>query len=293
MVACIASQVRASSPVICTASPIGGGIAEEAHEAHGEVARMRQRPEGLAVAVHDHPPPVEHPLGHGEVRGAEGGGHPSRAIGVRGPDDSVGEARRSRLLLERPLALDLVPRIIPIWIREGRRLRDHVMHGRLAVGRGRADEYELGASGRGKGGCPPRYGRGYRRRSRPPRRSARRLRTRATAASSRTSAPSDATPAGRPSGWLPLLRCQTSMPFARARSVQSRERLPVPPMNNTFMLPPEWRKSGFRRPALALEEQGEAGGAVLEALRAPRRPAHRLPRLSRARPRRPWWPSRP
>ena len=41
----------------------GGGIAQEADEAHREVAGMRQRPERLAVAVDDDPPPVQHALG--------------------------------------------------------------------------------------------------------------------------------------------------------------------------------------------------------------------------------------
>ena len=41
------------------------------------------------------------------------------------------------------LAGDLVARVLPVGVRERRRLRDHRVHGRLLIRRGRADEHQL------------------------------------------------------------------------------------------------------------------------------------------------------
>ena len=115
-------------------------VAEKAHEAHGEIPVVRDRPKARAVAVDDD---LLARLHAGDMGVTAFENDAGLVVGVRGTDDRVGELLLCPGGLKEFLAGDLVARILPVRIAERRLLGDGHRGGRRLVGRGGADENEL------------------------------------------------------------------------------------------------------------------------------------------------------
>lgn len=129
----------------------GAGVAKEAHESDGKVAVVCHHPKGGAVAMADDRLALAHAVHHRIVLSTDGRGNPRGAIGVRGAHDGDGKALLAVCLHQAILAGDLVARVLPVGVDEGRRFGDDIMVRRLLVGAGGADVHVL-ANAPGKGG---------------------------------------------------------------------------------------------------------------------------------------------
>jgi hypothetical protein len=119
--------------------------AEEPGEADGEVAGVREGPQGRAVAVDDHGLAGAHALDDGP---AAVEGQQRLVVGVGGAHDRGGEAVLAVGGGEDLLTLDLVARVLPERVAQRRGLGDRQVRGRGLVGRRGGDEQVLAASSR-------------------------------------------------------------------------------------------------------------------------------------------------
>ncbi len=114
-------------------------IAEQRHEALGEVGVVGQRPQRAAVAVHDHLAALAHPLDHGPAALERQG---CVIVGVARPHDGDRKALVAIGPDEQVLASDLVPRILPIRIAQRGRFQDRNPQRRLLI-RGRGTDEDV------------------------------------------------------------------------------------------------------------------------------------------------------
>jgi hypothetical protein len=120
-------------------------MAEQPDEGLGEVDVVGERPQRGAVAVHDDVLAAAHAL---DDRPAAVEGQVHAVVRVRGAHDRRREALPAVRADQELLAGDLVLRVGPDRVAQGRRLDDRQAAHGLLVGRGRADEDELaGAPG--------------------------------------------------------------------------------------------------------------------------------------------------
>jgi O-acetylserine/cysteine efflux transporter len=118
----------------------GARMAQQRHEAAGEVVVMGQRPQRRAVAVHHDRPALAHPgqRGPAAVEGDE-----RLVIGMRGPDDGGREPVVAVEPGEEVLAGDLVPGVPPERVAQRRGLQHRQPRRRGLVRRRGADEHVL------------------------------------------------------------------------------------------------------------------------------------------------------
>jgi O-acetylserine/cysteine efflux transporter len=115
-------------------------LAQQRHEAAGEVRVVGQRPQRRAVAVHHDRPALAHP-GQGSPAAVEG--DQRLVVGMRGPDDRGREPLAAVQADEQVLAGDLVPGIPPERVAQRRGLQHRQPGGRGLVSGRRADEHVL------------------------------------------------------------------------------------------------------------------------------------------------------
>ena len=119
----------------------GVAVAHEAHKPPGKVRVEGKGPQGGTVARDNDGLALQDPADHlpGAVVAVDGHGDAALVIGMAGADDGDREAFLPVLLHEEFLTGDLVPGILPVGIRQGGALGDHIACGRLQVSGGGAD----------------------------------------------------------------------------------------------------------------------------------------------------------
>src|SRR5260370_40329593 len=133
--------------------PNGLRVAEQAYESLCEIGVVRDHPERRAVSRHNHLLSADHPVDRGIrlLPAIEYERNQSLAIGQRWPHYGYGKTLVAIGPQQTLFTGDLVPRIVPMRIRERSRFGHQVVRLRFLIGAGGTDEHELA------GGVPGRH----------------------------------------------------------------------------------------------------------------------------------------
>ena len=118
-------------------------VSYQAYEPFCEIFRVRENPQGCAVAVDDDRFALLHPVNNSVFSPAAKRSRNHGIVRVRWTHDGIGEFLLTPGTIETIFARDLVTRILPVGIGKRCRLCDEWRGGRFLIGRGGADEDKL------------------------------------------------------------------------------------------------------------------------------------------------------